>query len=309
VESAPLPEKLDLITSAVIYKVWSDPDQRTRIEGLIEQIDRGELAVSMECVFRNFDYALLSPSGEKKVLARDETSAFLTKHLRCYGGTGEFEGYKIGRLLRDLYFSGKGLVDKPANPRSIILPKDVTPFGPIQADMILTAMEVEMPDNSELETAKASVATLTTEVEAHKASVSSLEAKVTELEQTIATITNEKMALSQELQVMVANLKAVSRKAALISAGASEVKADELIEKFSQATDEMFESVVALIVPVPVPVADADTEEEVEAEVLETVEEVEDPVVDLDESTSDKISVASAWLRDSVLKSTKKGSK
>jgi hypothetical protein len=309
VESAPLPEKLDLITSAVIYKVWSDPDQRTRIEGLIEQIDRGELAVSMECVFRNFDYALLSPSGEKKVLTRDETSAFLTKHLRCYGGTGEFEGYKIGRLLRDLYFSGKGLVDKPANPRSIILPKDVTPFGPIQAEMILTAMEVEMPDNSELETAKASVAALTTEVEAHKASVSSLEAKVTELEQTIATITNEKMALSQELQVMVANLKAVSRKAALISAGASEVKADELIEKFSQATDEMFESVVALIVPVPVPVADADTEEEVEAEVLETVEEVEDPVVDLDESTSDKISVASAWLRESVLKSTKKGSK
>ena len=71
----------------------------------------------------------------------------------------------------------------------------------------------------------------------------------------------------------------------------------------------MFESVVALIVPVPVPVADADTEEEVEAEVLETVEEVENPVVDLDESTSDKISVASAWLRESVLKSTKKGSK
>ena len=60
-------------------------------------------------------------NGGAKLLARNEGSAFLTKHLRAYGGTGEYEGYKIGRSLRDIAFSGKGLVSKPANPRSVIL--------------------------------------------------------------------------------------------------------------------------------------------------------------------------------------------
>jgi hypothetical protein len=316
IDSLPLPERLDIVTSAVIYKVWSDPDQKARVQGLIDQIDRGELAVSMECVFRNFDYALISPNGEKKVLARNESTAFLTKHLRVYGGAGEFEGYKIGRLLRDLYFSGKGLVDKPANPRSLILPKDVNPFGPIQANMILTAMEKPMPDETlaELEIAKANVSNLTKEVDSYKESIAKLESKVAELEQSIATITEEKMTLSQELQVMVANMKTAARKTALLSAGADETKAEDLVTKFAAATDEMFETVVALVfAPVPV-VAETDpveveTEEDADVEELEDVEEVEATVVDLDETTSDKISIASAWLRNNVLKTTKnKGS-
>jgi hypothetical protein len=59
--------------------------------------------------------------GETKIVKRNEASAFLTKHLRSYGGDGIYEDYKVGRLLRNLSFSGKGLVSKPANPRSVIL--------------------------------------------------------------------------------------------------------------------------------------------------------------------------------------------
>ena len=75
----------------------------------------------MECLFPNFDYALTAPDGSTKVVSRDEASAFLTKHLRSYGGSGEYQNYRVGRLLRNLSFSGKGLVSKPANPRSVIL--------------------------------------------------------------------------------------------------------------------------------------------------------------------------------------------
>ena len=124
-----LPQKFDIVTSAVIYKTWSDLDMRTRIANLIEEIDDGKWAVSMECVFVDFDYALVDPKGQDKVLARTEESSFLTKHLRAYGGTGEYEGYKLGRLLKGFFFSGKGLVEKPANPRSIIFSKDVDPFN------------------------------------------------------------------------------------------------------------------------------------------------------------------------------------
>merc|ERR1712196_247324 len=75
----------------------------------------------MECLFAGFDYALSNEDGLKKVLARDEESSFLTKHLSSYGGSGEYQGYKIGRALKNIAFSGKGLVSKPANPRSVIL--------------------------------------------------------------------------------------------------------------------------------------------------------------------------------------------
>jgi hypothetical protein len=78
----------------------------------------------MECLFNGFDYGLINTStGEYKVLARNDSTAYLTKHLRAYGGTGQHEGYKIGRVLRNITFSGKGFVDKPANPDSIIFTK------------------------------------------------------------------------------------------------------------------------------------------------------------------------------------------
>jgi hypothetical protein len=75
----------------------------------------------MECLFPAFDYAMISPDGEKSILERNEASAFLTKHLRAYGGEGEYNNYRVGRMLRNLSFSGKGLVSNPANPESLIL--------------------------------------------------------------------------------------------------------------------------------------------------------------------------------------------
>lgn len=320
INDLPLPEKMDLVTSAVIYKTWGDPAQSDRVNDLISKIDEGQLAVSMECVFRGFDYAVIEPDGSQKVIARDENSAFLTKHLRAYGGTGSYEGYKVGRLLRDLYFSGKGLVDKPANPRSIILPKESNPFKPENTFSTL-AMEVVMPEDTSvqaaeaevsalkeaLSTEKATASTLATEVSGHKATISSLETKVNELEATIATISQEKLTLSQEIQRMVSEVKAAARKNALVTAGATEDRATELLSKFADATDEMFEVVVALIVKEPTPVLDTESVEvEAETEALETVTEVEEPTVTvLEDSVSDKISVASQWLRASVLQSTK----
>ncbi len=317
VTDVPLPERMDLVTSAVIYKTWSDPDQSSRVNSLISKIYEGNLAVSMECVFSNFDYAIIEPDGSQKVIARDENSAFLTKHLRAYGGTGSYEGYKVGRLLRDLYFSGKGLVDKPANPRSIILPKEVDPFKPANTFSTL-AMEVVMPEDNSvllleveslketLTAEKATASTLATEVSGHKATISSLELKITELETSIANISQEKLTLSQEIQKMVAEVKMTERKNSLVKAGATEDRAAELLSKFAEATDEMFEVVVALIVKEPAPVLDTESVEvEVEAEALDDVTEVEAPVVIVEDSVSDKISVASEWLRSSVLKSTK----
>ncbi len=122
-----LPEKYHILTGSVIYKGFSSPDLRQRSEKLISEIENGTKYVSMECFFKGFDYGIINKSsGEYKVLNRNEETAYLTKFLRAYGGAGEHENYKIGRVLRNITFSGKGYVDKPANPDSVIFHKDST---------------------------------------------------------------------------------------------------------------------------------------------------------------------------------------
>lgn len=120
-----LPERFHILTASVVYNGYTDPSLRERANELISEIEDGTKYVSMECFFKGFDYGVTNKStGEYKVLARNEDTAYLTKHLRAYGGAGEHEDYKIGRVLRNITFSGKGFVNRPANPDSIIFSKD-----------------------------------------------------------------------------------------------------------------------------------------------------------------------------------------
>lgn len=116
-----LPDKFHILTGSVIYKAYQSPELQERTSALISEIENGQKYVSMECFFKGFDYGVISKTtGEYKVIARSDETAHLTKYLRAYGGLGEHENFKIGRVLRQITFSGKGFVDKPANPDSII---------------------------------------------------------------------------------------------------------------------------------------------------------------------------------------------
>jgi len=121
-----LPEKYHILTGSVIYRAFTSPELKERSDKLIAEIESGDMFVSMECFFKGFDYGLLDKStGTYKTLARNENTAYLTKYLRAYGGLGEHDNYKIGRVLRNITFSGKGYVEKPANPESIIFNKNI----------------------------------------------------------------------------------------------------------------------------------------------------------------------------------------
>jgi hypothetical protein len=116
-----LPDKYHILTGSVIYRGFTDPELKNRAETLILEIENGTKFVSMECFFKGFDYGLLNTkNGKYSTLPRNESTAHLTKFLRAYGGVGQHENYKIGRVLRNITFSGKGFVNKPANPDSII---------------------------------------------------------------------------------------------------------------------------------------------------------------------------------------------
>ena len=119
-----LPEVYHLLVSSVIYNQWQDPEYQARAEDLINKIEDGQMFVSMECLFKGFDYAIVTPGSDNHIVARTNDTAFLSRHLRAYGGSGSYEGHKIGRLLKSITFSGKGFVEKPANPDSIIFDRD-----------------------------------------------------------------------------------------------------------------------------------------------------------------------------------------
>jgi hypothetical protein len=248
-----LPQKYHILTGSVIYTGFSDPALRDRAYKLISEIESGEKYVSMECYFKGFDYGLLNKtSGEFRVLSRGEDTSYLTKYLRAYGGDGEHENYKIGRVLREITFSGKGFVNRPANPESVIFTKDnMKNLEPPQSSEIINLekktisetigvfsnqanlKETNMSEQTEVITNE--VTTTETEVVAMndcseaQASVTSLQEKTTELETQLAEA-KETISALETAQAEVANLKAELEAASEVIA-AYKKKDEEMVKK------------------------------------------------------------------------------
>lgn len=268
-----VPPEFDIITEAVLYNSWTNPENRDRMSKIIDEIEQGKWFVSMECLFAGFDYALIDAQGNPKVISRTEQSSFLTKHLRAYGGTGEYEGYKVGRALRDISFSGKGLVSKPANPRSIILDASKAFIQNIKDDVNINPKgEIQMSDtNVETVVAEESAPIVTTneatpaQVEVvpekdYAATISALEASLTEkteafkaLEETlkaneiaIKELQDALAAKDAEMMSMKKKEKDRMRKEKLMSSGFEESEADESLSFYDNLDDSAFEAIVAM---------------------------------------------------------------
>lgn len=124
-----IPDKFDIGVGFVLYTALENEDRNKQVQEIVDGIDNDEWFVSMECKFPNFDYGLIDSKGNHKTIVRTKETSFLTKHLRIYGGTGSYDGYKIGRILKDYFFSGIGIVKNPANDRSVIFSaKDLDGF-------------------------------------------------------------------------------------------------------------------------------------------------------------------------------------
>jgi hypothetical protein len=118
-EGDSIPTEFDIEVAGVLYRAF--PELSDRIDEIIAKAQTGEMFVSMECWFPDFGYGLIDPdTNEIKLIQRTEATAFLTKHLQIYGGSGQYQGYRIGRVLRDFIFGAQGFTDEPANPESVI---------------------------------------------------------------------------------------------------------------------------------------------------------------------------------------------
>ncbi len=118
-EGESIPDEFDIEVAGVLYRAF--PELRDRVNEIISKAQDGEMFVSMEAWFPDFGYGFIdSDTGDIKLVERTEATAFLTKHLRIYGGSGEYEGHRIGRVLKEIIFGAQGFVDEPANPESVI---------------------------------------------------------------------------------------------------------------------------------------------------------------------------------------------
>lgn len=231
-----LPNKYHILTGAVIYKSYTKPELRQRTEKLISEIENGTKYVSMECFFKGFDYGLINKeSGEFKVLSRNNNTAYLTKYLRAYGGLGEHENYRIGRVLRNITFSGKGYVDKPANPDSIIFSKDNFKFIEQEKNDDFTKSGVTIFQSTEqTENYKMSEqveTTVTDCAEATKAAEAAATELKTEIEnlqsahaETVSTLTSEKDQLVAEKEEAAKKMKDYEDKMKKMQASISELE-------------------------------------------------------------------------------------
>lgn len=305
----------DVAIGSVIYTVWQDDFQSGRVKEHIEYIKAGKYGVSMECRFSGFDYSLISPSGEHIIVQRNENTSHLTQHLRRFGGSGVYDGYRIGRFFRNIQFCGVGLVDRPANKRSKIVsfysskasllevPVEITKeqYDAVKAQLDVAKAETDRFQNeltkaSELlESEKKAVAELTSTLDNEKALSAQKTEKLAELEASIASLKEELESKAEEVISAKAEILKRDRVSLLVEAGLDSTKAVEVFEKFQSASDEMFAEVVALQAK-QTPSTEKDRAEAA-TEVLEASEVEENSSASLTVDSSNELhAVASEWL-------------
>lgn len=261
-----LPDVYHIVNSGVIYKTWQDPVFAERVQALIDSIEKNEMFVSMECVFRGFDYAVITKEGKTEVVSRTEATAFLSKHLRAYGGEGQYQGYKIGRLLRNITFSGKGYVKNPANPESIIFTKDKgfsfiydknNPFinkdgvyllQMPKASIVNSEMEKDTMNENEIKLA-AQIEALAKEIEALKASLESVNTEKDNLAAELKSVNEVKASLDAELNKVRAAEKLAKRIAKLTNDNCfTKEEAEVKVAAFDNLSDEQYDLIASELV-------------------------------------------------------------
>lgn len=135
ISSNKVPDKdFDLWTEAAIFRLIH-AERAAEIENRAKS---NQLFVSMEAWFDSYDYGVCDQVNPKlnKIIARDEKTGVLDEHLKVLGGSGRYndpdvgQEMRIGRVLRSITYGGCGLVDNPANKRSVI--SDVSVMADIQ---------------------------------------------------------------------------------------------------------------------------------------------------------------------------------
>ena len=242
IESDSPPSEFDIEVAGVLYKAF--PELSDRITEIIEKANSGEIFVSMEAWFPDFGYGLMDETtGEIKLVERTEATAFLTKHLRVHGGSGEYKHYRVGRVLKNIIFGAQGFVDNPANPESVIkvaATKLAAPRVFVKAELNeLLEGGVEDVDEKQLKE-------LQTKLEEAQANLSTKEQEVSELQKAAKEFEakdydGQIAALTTKVDELTVSITEASAKVVEIEAAKAEVQKqlDEVTNRADKSESEL----------------------------------------------------------------------
>lgn len=265
-ESKEAPDTFSIYDTSVIYRIRGKKDKFKQIEKIIEEIHNGEWWVSMEAFFRSFDYIIadMPDSGlatdvdmtTAKIIPRNKDTAVLTKYLRQYknksgkSGPGQTpDGKLIGRVLRDFYFTGKGLVKRPANPSSAIFTLDDKPLSGNAAQAgesvagYLINLKGSDKEMEELEIANKKIAELEATVQASKlVEEAAIEAKK-KSDELLAEANEQLKVYTKEKEEMKAKARLNELVAKVVATYKVETeKAEKIAETLFPLSDEMIQA-------------------------------------------------------------------
>jgi len=241
-----LPDFFHICNGSVIYQHWRDEEKQAKAEKLINDIENDNMFVSMECFFPNFDYGARK-GDEFIIIPRNETSAFLTKKLKIYDGSGNHDGYEIGRILRNLTFCGKGYVEQPANPDSVIFENGkISQFSFANANIsgVYTLSKRENEDmlddvlKGQIDELKSSLANLTETNKRLQESLADKNIKV--LEDQVASLTGDLTTSKTDIVNLTAKLKEANDAKSCMCDQYEELKTqkDDLATKLAELEDK-----------------------------------------------------------------------
>ena len=243
-----VPNFFHIANGSVIYSKYpQNPEIQDEVDFLIAQIQEGQKYVSMECLFTDFQYAV-QDNENNYMVARNEETSFLSKHLRAYGGTGEFDGMKVSRSLMNINFCGKGFVDEPANKDSIIFAKDKisefsfanikegNPFNRsngVNFSCKAHFGEKKMAEDKDLEIKELKVAVASLTKELTQADSKALKEKVAELDEAKAEAEKQVSELNEQLAKVVEAKACMCKQVDKVAAENETLKAE--LDKLKEA--------------------------------------------------------------------------
>lgn len=275
-----LPSIYSLVNASVIYTSWYGDERINKVTDLINSIEKKEMFVSMECRFEDFDYAL-SGEGEYRIVTRADDTADLSRHLRCFGGTGLVGSYRIGRVPRGITFVGKGFTKQPANRRSIIFTNIPAPSKEESGVQSLVAhiLEIEkMPEitQADFDAVKAELNALQEKFTALTSEKESLANSLAEIQKTSDEAKNafeaEKVELQNTIATLQLNHKTLIRENELTNAGVPADKASANVKLYISLSDEQWKPVLEAFASAAKPVVTVQNTVEAPETILASVE-------------------------------------
>lgn len=252
-----VPQDIDIIDESVIYKfVFKDLAQK-----IIEKANAGELFVSVEAWFPNYDYLI----GDKIVKRNKETANILDPLLKINGGEGVYRGQRIGRVLRNILLGGKAITETPANPESVIKSvasiknEDVISIDNliITNNVIGNVHNLAIASKKENNMNKAQLEEMIAIINAYKGTIAS----IGELETKVGKLTGEKEELANKLKGIEMEKTIASRKEILKTMGFSETFIIEQVKATEAMSSEDFAKHVETLKSVVAGISNAKAEE------------------------------------------------